>query len=438
MIRDTGRAGVPLGALAGLAASLVLVAGPDRGTATVEGRQFSFEQVVAGLKHSEASARRNSMRLLAEAGFPEAAAPLAVLLTDPVEEIQLEAIATEVSLLAGSRYPARRRVAGLVDVRRDSAAQAAFWAGPGLSPLPAPVEVVRGMLAAMHDDSAAVRIEATYAFGALAVPDIDRAAAADLKAAFDLLGGQMSDPDARQRMAAAAVAGRLLETCGRRCVPPDPVAFGDLFVAGLNDTDRYVKLNSMWVLGLLRHERAVQALSEQLAYYGRGLEAEAALEALARIAHPSSASTLWLQLASKDAGLRRRAIEGIGRLGDRTRAAELEAAASRESDAATNLAVAFAFQMLRQGSYLDRFIEAAYRADTREQARQYLVELGPSIVDSLVLYLRDPSPEVRALVADVVGRTGSPSAAAALAPLRDDPDRAVSAAATRALARLMR
>lgn len=406
-------------------------------TAVSASGQFRFEDVVGGLTHAEPSVRVSSMRLLAESGFLEGAAPLAVLLTDPIEAIQLEAIATETELLAGSRFPARRRIARLIKVNNDSARDA-FWAGPGLPVHIAPVEVVRGLLDAMHDDNPRVRVEATYAFGALVTPDMDRAAPEDVKKAFDLLAGHMSDPDPEQRLAAAAVTGRLLDECGSRVSPPDPGKFGDVFVTALNDSDRFVRLNSTWVLGLLRHERSVQSLSEQLAFHEHGLEAEAAFAALARIAHPSSAPLFWSMLASKDPALRRHAIEGIGRLGDRNRAAELEAATSREHDASTNLAVAFAFHLLRQGSYLEHMIEAANRPATRDQARSYLLEIGPSVTGSLTAYLQDPSPRVRSLVAEVVGRVCPPTAIPALEPLVKDQDPAVRIAATRAIARLRR
>jgi hypothetical protein len=53
----------------------------------------SFEQATRDLTTADPAARLRAARMLKEAAYPEAAAPLAALVTDPQDEIQLEAIA---------------------------------------------------------------------------------------------------------------------------------------------------------------------------------------------------------------------------------------------------------------------------------------------------------------------------------------------------------
>ena len=71
----------------------------------------------------------------------------------------------------------------------------------------------------------------------------------------------------------------------------------------------------MRALGDIGEPRAVKALTEQLKYYGKGEGAWSALEALARIAHPSSVPVFVQHLTNKDPLLRRAAAEGLGRVG---------------------------------------------------------------------------------------------------------------------------
>ena len=64
----------------------------------------------------------SAVQLLREAKYPEAIAPMAPLVNDPIDEIQLEAIATELSFFIGEDVPARR--SGRV---RRRAAEAGAW-----------------------------------------------------------------------------------------------------------------------------------------------------------------------------------------------------------------------------------------------------------------------------------------------------------------------
>ena len=86
----------------------------------------------------------------------------------------------------------------------------------------------------------------------------------------------------------------------------------------MNDPDPLVRRWAMDSLGWLRYDRAVQALTDHASYYGKGEEGSAALHALARIANPASAPVLRALLANGSTTFRVIAIEGLGRIGDRT------------------------------------------------------------------------------------------------------------------------
>ena len=73
----------------------------------------------------------------------------------------------------------------------------------------------------------------------------------------------------------------------------------------------------MQTLGQLRYPNAVQALSDQLSYYQKGPDAMAALEGLAGIGHPTSVSVFEEKLTSSNADMRRFAVEGLARAGNR-------------------------------------------------------------------------------------------------------------------------
>ena len=63
-------------------------------------------------------------------------------------------------------------------------------------------------------------------------------------------------------------------------------------VDNINSREAALRRGAMQTLGQLRYPNAVQALSDQLSYYQRGADAQAAFEGLAGIGHPTSVSTI--------------------------------------------------------------------------------------------------------------------------------------------------
>ncbi|MDQ3211819.1 MAG: HEAT repeat domain-containing protein [Acidobacteriota bacterium] len=378
----------------------------------------SYQDVVRNLRNPDPKVRVSAIRLLRESRYPQAAGPIAPLITDPINQVQLEAIAAELSFFLVEDIPETKKVAFFVEVRNAGPAAAAFELGPlAVWPHAVPPELVRALLEAVDDDDKKVRTEAIYTLGTIVRPPLAEDAVPQLIKALDHY-----DPGIRA--AAARVAGRL-----------EVKASADALITAMNDSNSGVRFAAMRALGAVREERAVQALTEQFNFYGKGEGAASALDALAKIADPASVALFKSQLSSKDPFLRRAAADGLGRTGDKTELSALQMAAGNDSSSMVRAAMAFALQKLGQ-HYIPRLVEFMSSARMAPQVAEYLIELGPSIVPELLPHLQDSNTAIRANVAQVLGVLGGPAATAALQSLAGDRDREVSQAATRAIERL--
>jgi HEAT repeat protein len=381
-------------------------------------QQVRFDDVVRNLRNPDPKMRFSAVRLLHESKYPEAMVPIAALVNDPVDEIQLEAIAAELSLFLVEDVPAKKRVALVVEVRNPGVAPAAFELGPmAVWPRPVPPELIRAVLQAIDDENQKVRLEAIYTVGTIARPPLADEPAEELIKALDHY-------DPAIRTAAARVIGRLQVTRA-----------GDTLIKAMNDSNPSVRYAAMRALGANREGRAIQALTEQFNFYGKGEGGWSALEALARIGDAASVPLFKARLADKDPMMRRAAAEGLGRAGDTSELSALQVGAGNDESAMVRAAMAFALQKLGR-NYVVRLAEAMNSAKTASQVADYLIELGPRVAPALVTHLQDPSAAIRGNVAMVFGAIGGAEAIAKLQPLTQDPDRDVARAATRAIERL--
>jgi HEAT repeat protein len=386
--------------------------------------QVPFEQVARDLKSPDTNVRLRAAQLLREAAYPEAALPLAPLITDAIDAVQLEAIRAELAIFLETTIASRGRFA-----------EAAFEAGPiVLGPNPVPVEVLTELRKAMYDSSPDVAIESLYAFGALAVDLAGNARRQLLLGSgpeLSALATAAGRPAAR--LAAVRVIGRVF---GRR--PDDlPIndSVGDAAVMALNDGDRAIRAAAADALGRMRYERAVQALTDLYQFHGRGEAADEVLDVLARIAHRSSVNFMAAALTTSVARTRRIAIEGLARMGDPAHAATVQAALAGERDASVILAGAFAAVRLGTGR-LDALIDALGDARRREQAFNYLIELAPGRADQFGPYTQNPQASVRTDLADILGLAADPAGLPVVESLMRDRDAQVAHAAERAASRL--
>jgi len=397
-----------------LLGAAVLVCGASAAFA----QQARFDDVIRNLRNPDPKVRLAAVQLLRESRYPEAIGPMAALVNDPIDQIQLEAIGAELSFFLIEDVPSKKRVALFVEVRSPGRAALAFDMGPlAVVSRPVPPELVDGLIQAIDDENPKVRMEAVYALGTIARPPLPDAAAAQLIKALDHY-------DPAIRAAAARVVARL-----------DVKSAGEGLIKAMNDSQAPVRFAAMRALGALNERRAVPALTEQFKYYGKGEGAWSAIDALARLADPSSVPLFKAHLADKDAFIRRGAAEGLARTGDKSEVSALQIGAGNDTAEMVRAAMAFALQKLGQ-HYIPRLVESMDSEKTAPQIAEYLIELGPPVAAQLVPHLQDLSPEIRANVATVLGTIGSDATVAALQPLTTDKDRAVAQAATRAIERL--
>jgi HEAT repeat protein len=388
------------------------------GSSMVLAQQLRFDDVIRNLRNPDPKTRLASVQLLRESKYPEAIVPLAPLVNDPIEQIQLEAIGAELSFFLTQDVPAKKRLGYVVEVRNPARAAGAFEMGPlAVEPQVAPPELVDALLKAIDDEDPKVRVEALYTAGTIARPPLTDGQASLLIKALDHY-------DPAIRAAAARVTGRL-----------EVSSASDALIRAINDSQPPVRYTAMRALGALREPRASQVLAEQFKFYGKGEGAWSALDALAHIADRSSVPLFKLRLTDKDPFLRRAAAEGLGRAVDTSEQSALEIGAGNDPSEMVRAAMAFALQKLGR-NYIPRLVESLDSDKVAPQAGEYLLELGPSIAPSLVSHLQDPSPAIRGNVATVLGLLGDGTTLAALQPLTGDKDRSVAQAAARAIERI--
>jgi len=385
----------------------------------VSAQQLRFDDVIRNLRNPDPKARMNAVQLLRDAKYPEAIAPMAPLVLDPFDEIQLETIAAELGFFLDQDVKAKKMIGFVVEKRKSAIAAAAFDLGPlAVWPRTVPAELVTALLQAVDDESAKVRLEAIYATGVIAQAPL---APDQVQRLVKLLDHY----DPAVRAAAARVIGRVKV--------PDAA---DALIKAMNDSQAGVRYASMRALGALREVRAVQALTEQFAFYKKGEGAWSALDALAQIGAPASVALFKERLQDKDPFIRRAAVEGLGRAADVASIETLEPIVGTDESAMVRLATAFALQRLGRNTYAARIVDLMNSSKVVAQGQAYLVELGPPMLPIVTPRLQDPDPDLRAALADVLGVIGDQSSLPALETVAKDADPSVAAAAKRALARL--
>jgi HEAT repeat protein len=396
--------------------------------------QVSFDQAAADLASPDAAVRLRTVRMLKQAAYPEAAIPLAPLISDARDDIQLEAIAAELNIFLAEPVVPRKRIGLVIEVRQTVQAEPVFAAGPNaLGPRPVPIEVITALRVAARDDNPRVAVAALYAFGVLASEPTGAVRRELLSAAGPDLAAFVGSSQPALRYAAVRVLGRVFAR--RAQDPPVESTVGDAVITALNDNDRAVKAVAMHALGEMKYERGVQALTDLFTYYAKGDAAEASLDALAHIGHATSVPLFTAQLASKTPSLRGIAMEGLARAGDVSALAAIQTAAERENDQRAVLAGGFALVMLGNAP-TDRVSDALGNPKMREQARQYLIEIAPGRTTTFTHQLMDTDPAVRLVMVEALGLAGDPAAVAVIEPLVQDRVPEVARAAELAIGRL--
>jgi HEAT repeat protein len=365
---------------------------------TVFAQQYTFEEVASGLKHQDPATRLRAIQILKDADYAAAAAPIAALLEDPDDRVQLAAIDAERSLFTSRPVSRRRKVGFVVEVRTVADMHTGAQRLLALKPRFVPADVLAGLAAALRDGNPRVRAET-----------ID---------VTSLLAPHTCVPRAKVDR----------DVCNR---------VGNALIDNINSREPLLRRAAMRALGMLRYPNAVQALSDQLSYYQSGPDAHAALEGLAGIGHPASASAFRQLLTSSNAELRRLGVEGLARAGERDALSELQQLGQTERSNRVLLSLHFANVTLDEPrTSVGELIAALRNRSLRDLALQYLLHLAPSMPSVLSQSLQAADADTRWLIAEVLGFSGEPNVIAALEAAAKDPDVHVAAAAQRAIERI--
>jgi HEAT repeat protein len=273
------------------------------------------------------------------------------------------------------------------------------------------------LLEAVDDETPQVRVEALYTLGVIGRGPLTGDEGAMLIKALDHY-------DPAIRATAARVIGRL-----------GAEKAGDALVIAMNDSNAQVRFAAMRALGSTREVGAVKALTEQFQFHRKGEGAWSALDALARIADPSSAELFKGQLAHKDPNIRRAAVEGLGRTGDKSEIETLVTMASNDESEMVRAASAFTLQKFGE-NYLARLVDFLDSDKVAPQVQAYLFELGTPVAAALVPRLLEPNEGIRKHVVEVLGGIGDETTVAELTPLLKDRDKNVAKAAELAVDRI--
>lgn len=268
--------------------------------ATPAAGQPALDEALAALDSGDAAARKGALVKLAAAGYPQAAGPAARLVTDPRPEVRQAAIETVLALLLPRPAPAprsRRRTRRRAEPTGE--ARIRQWLVEGQSPVrPVPAAAFDRLADAMADADSPTRASAAYAFAILATSRLGLVPEAPRDRAIATLVKMIASPYQDTRIAAMEVAGRAFAAPLDGDPPLEPVAgdaLSNALVAAMNAANLTDQRAAMEALGRLRDRRALQALNERFVYHrehGPRQQAVAALEALARIGDPATASLI--------------------------------------------------------------------------------------------------------------------------------------------------
>ena len=371
-----------------------------------------WQAVIAQLRENNRGRKIDALRRLNEAGYGAAAEFVAPLVTDPDDAVQFAAIDAELTFFL---------VEPIGERGGRSRAQEAFDAGVIVRAAPpAPAVLLDQLSAATADRNARVRFDALHAIGVIGEAPLSPDDTRRL-----LAGLQHSDPV--MRTATARVLGRLRA-----------VTAGDALVGALNDPSELVQQYASEALGLLRNDRAVQALTDRVAYYGKGTMATEATLALARIAHLSSRDLFRGRLTDADPAARRAAVEGVGRLRDRASLERVRTLAASDPSSDVRLAGLFALDRLGEPQLAGIAVSVGQPV-IGPQARDYLLETGPLAAPAVSSAIgKTMNAGTRAELAHLLGYIGGAADVSILESLAKDGDARVARAAGNALARLRR
>lgn len=375
-----------------------------------------WQSMIAQLRDGNAAKRIAALRALNAANYVPAAQYAAPLITDPDDGVQFAAIDAAITFFTNE--PIEPGASG-------SRALEAFNAGRLVrSAAREPDVLIDHLITATADRNARVRFDAIHALGVIGEPASPFVISAE---AIRRISAGLEHADPIVRAATARVLGRLGATLA-----------GDALIGVLNDKSDLVQQFAAESLGFLRHDRAVQALTDRVTYFAKGDRANEALLALAQIGHGSSRNLFRTRLTDPDATARRAAVEGLGRTGDRASIEQVRTLAKTDPSNDVRLAALFALNALGEPQAAGIALVVG-QPGLGVQARDYLFEIGSAAAPAVAAAMTTAAdPRARAELTHIIGFIGGAGNAAALEVMTRDADPRAARAAADALARLRR
>jgi HEAT repeat protein len=359
-----------------------------------------------------------------------------------VAEVQLAAVDTLLGLFLVDEDYARKYGQSVVRDKKASLPLLAFALHSGqLVANIFPPDAIKGLVGALNSPVAEVRYNAAYALGVFGPTAARRGTVPDGRIAVERLGAMVKDPNPLMRLAATQVLGRLFEGAARNPranadILARRVEIGDAVIAGINDTDEYVKHASLKAVGDMKLERSVQSLIDMASYYGAGTLALQSYDSLARIAHAGSLAMFSQALHSKDDRIRAYAVAGIARMADKRAIYDMETRVAKDKSKRVKLALAFSRAKNGDLSQVVTVAEGFKHDDLAGAAFDYLLDLGPTVADALAPVAAHRDANVRAGVADLLGVVGNEQSVFVVQSLSRDKNRQVAEAGVRSAKRL--
>jgi HEAT repeat protein len=213
---------------------------------------------------------------------------------------------------------------------------------------------------------------------------------------------------------------------------------GQTLIRALNDSSNKTRVPAIKALGRMKYKPAARALLGIYEAEKGKNNGDLALSSLAQMGAPEARGVFYENMTNQKPERRRYAVEGLGRLGDPNLTSGMIKDFLREPDDSVQLAYCFSIALLEHREFVDRLALSLSKIDLKDQAREYLVELGSPFLTDLAPYLSDPVAGVRSGMTQVFMMIGDPTAIPYLEPLLGDADAKVADGANRAIARLQR
>jgi len=380
---------------------------PAAGALGKIGDRRAFEALLDLISHTDAAVRQAAISAINSLGHPEMAARAIHLLNDENPYVRESAVR-----IAG--YFGYEQCADLLLARcrdpEENVRRAAIEHIPYIED-----ERVLGVLAeALENETPRVRAAAAAAF-----------AQVDSALALPYLLKGLDDSDAWVRYFAA-------RTIGQHGYSESLDALIGLAEA---DRARQVRIAAVDALGQIGGPRAVAVLASLVEAVEPDL-LSAALKALGRIGHPDALPPLLETLRSTDQTRRIKALQALGERGGEGVADTLQWTAAADADALVAQAAIEALARLATPEAINALITLTADAARRADSINALVHLGERNLEAIGRGLNHPQASVRRAVVEALGRMKFALASELLIHALDDGEASVRLAAVNALAYL--